>query len=164
MTEDEFLESMESSPEDVGRLFEFTRELKKRGEKEKPRTLLARLAEVQREKDLPLARLETLLEIARAFPARAVTSEEMAEAFREAYPKHPSLEPLLAHYLKPKAPVVDTSEKLRRWLAFSPGDVFYFAGHGAGRVVDLNPAIDSVRFEFEKGESCPFLPERPRRT
>ncbi len=158
MTEDEFLESMEGSPEDVGPLFEFTRELKKRGEKEKPRTLLARLAEVQREKGLPGARLETLLEIARAFPPRAATAEEMAEAFREAYPKHPSLEALLAHYLKPKVSVVEAAEKLRRWLAFSPGDVFYFAGHGAGRVVDLNPAIDSVRFEFERGEKLSLPP------
>ena len=158
MTEDEFLETVERSPGDVGRLFEYTRELKKRGEKEKPRALLARLAEVQKEKELPAARLETLLEIARAFPARTASAEEMAEAFREAYPGHPSLETLFSHYLKPKASVVEAAEKIRRWLAFAPGDVFFFAGHGAGRVVDLNPAIDSVRFEFEKGEKLSLPP------
>src|SRR5579862_9088958 len=102
MTEDEFLDSVETSPDDVARLFEYTRELKKKGEKDKPRALLARLAEAQREKDLPVARLETLLEIARAFPAKSASPEEVAEAFREAYPDHPSLEMLLAHYLKPK--------------------------------------------------------------
>jgi len=158
MTEDEFLETIDSSPEEVGKLFEYTRELKKRGEKDKPRALLTRLAQVQREKDLPLARLETLLEIARAFPNKAASNEEIGEAFREAYPDHPSLETLLSHYLKPKVAVVDAAERLRRWLAFRPGEVFFFAGHGAGRVVDLNPAIDSVRFEFEKGEKLSLRP------
>ncbi|MGH9442519.1 MAG: hypothetical protein ACRD16_09610, partial [Thermoanaerobaculia bacterium] len=118
MTEEEFLDAVENTPEDVGPLFEFTRELKKRGEKEKPRALLSRLAEAQREKDLPWARLETVLEIARAFPTRAASAEEVADAFREAYPGHPSLEALLSHYLKPKASVVDAAEKLRRWLTF----------------------------------------------
>ncbi|MGH9441113.1 MAG: GreA/GreB family elongation factor, partial [Thermoanaerobaculia bacterium] len=41
---------------------------------------------------------------------------------------------------------------------FKPGEVFYFAGHGSGRVVDLNPAIDSVRFEFERGERLSLPP------
>jgi transcription elongation GreA/GreB family factor len=158
MTEDEFLESIESSPEDVGKLFEFTRELKKRGEKEKPRVLLGRLAESQREKDLPMARLETLLEIARAFPNKAASAEEIGDAFREAYSEHPSLESLLTYYLKPKVSVAEAAERVRRWLGFSPGEVFYFAGHGAGRVVDLNPAIDSVRFEFERGEKLSLPP------
>ena len=158
MTEEEFLAAVDSSPEDVGRLFEFTRELKKRGEKEKPRSLLVRLAEAQRQKDLPVARLETLLEIARAFPNRSAPAEEIADAFREAYPEHPSIEALLAHYLKPKAPVVEAADKIRRWLAFTPGEVFFFAGHGAGRVLDLNPAIDSVKFEFERGEKLSLPP------
>ncbi len=158
MTEEEFLESVEASPEDVIPLFEFTRELKKRGEKDKPRALLARLAEAQREKDLPLARLETLLEIARAFPAKSASPEEVAEAFREAYPDHPSMDMLLAHYLKPKVAIPEIGDRIRRWLAFVPGEVFFFAGHGAGRVIELNPAIDSVKFEFEKGEKLSLPP------
>ena len=156
--EELFLGLVKESAGDVTRLFAITREMKKRGEKEKPRLLLQRLAESQREQGLFRERIDTLLEIARAFPARAATAEEMAEAFREAYAEHPSLDDLLAHYLKPKAAVAEAAEKLRRWLAFVPGEVYYFAGRGAGRVIDLKPAIESVRFEFENGQKLNLPP------
>ncbi len=156
--EEEFATVLSRSAEDVEPLFAITREMKKHGEKEKPRALLARLAAVQEERGLYRARIDTLLEIARAFPNRAASVEEMADAFRFGYPGHPSLEMLIGYALTGKTNVVEAAEKIRRWLKFAPGDVFYFAGHGAGRVTDLAPAIDSVRFEFETGEKLSLPP------
>ena len=156
--EETFAALLAQSAEDLEPLFVITREMKKRGEKEKPRALLARLIEAQEDRGLYRARLETLLEVARAFPARAPSPAEIADAFRLAWPDHPSLEALIAHSLPPKANVVEAAERLRRWLRFAPGDVFFFAGHGAGRVTDLVPAIDAVRFEFETGEKLSLPP------
>jgi len=156
--EEAFAAGLARSAEDGESLFAITREMKKHGEKEKPRALLARLAAVQEEQGLYAARIDTLLEIARAFPNRAASAEEMADALRLAYPDHPSLEALLGSLLTPKAAVAEAAEKIRRWLKFRPGDVFYFAGHGAGRVTELAPAIESVRFEFEGGEKLSLPP------
>ena len=156
--EDAFAELLARTPDDLETLFAITREMKKRGEKEKPRALLARLAAVLEEQGLYRARLETLLEIARAFPPKAAPPAEIADAFRLAWPDHPSLETLLAHFLGPRANVVEAAERVRRWVRFAPGDAFFFAGHGAGRVVELAPAIDVVRFEFETGEKLSLPP------
>jgi len=156
--EEAFAELLARSAEDVEPLFAITREMKKRGEKEKPRALLGRLAAAQEEQGFYRARLETLLEIARAFPHKAAPPAEIADAFRFAWPDHPSLETLIAHSLGPRANVVEAAERIRRWLRFAPGDVFFFAGHGAGRVVELAPAIDAVRFEFETGEKLSLPP------
>jgi transcription elongation GreA/GreB family factor len=82
----------------------------------------------------------------------------MGDALRLAYPDHPSLETLIGSMLTPKTAVAEAVEKIRRWLKFRPGDVFYFAGHGAGRVTELAPAIDSVRFEFEGGGKLSLPP------
>ena len=153
-----FLSMLARSAADVEPLFAITREMKKRGEKEKPRSLLARLAAAQDEQGLYAARLDTLLEIARAFPNKAAPAAEIADALRMAYPDHPSLEMLIGHFLAPKANVVDAAERIRRWLRFSPGDVFFFPGHGAGRVTELSPAIEAVRFEFESGEKLSLPP------
>lgn len=159
MTEEEsFLSRLDDSPGDLEPLFAVTRNLKKKGEKEKPRALLNRLSGVLKEKGLPAERLEVLLEIARAFPHKAPAAEDIMAAFREASPGHPTLEMLLAFYFKPKVNLVEASEKVKRWIPFVPGAVFYFAGHGAGRVIDVKPAIDSVRMEFEGGEKLSLPP------
>lgn len=157
-SEDDFAAALEETPEESERFFAYTRALKKAGEKEKPRSLLQRLAAVQKEKKLPSGRIETLMEIARAFPAKAASADEMAQAFRDAYPDHPALPALIAHYLKPRVNVLEAAEKLRRWVPFVPGSVYYFTGHGTGRVVDVNPAIEAVRFEFEGGKRLSLPP------
>lgn len=156
--EDEFLHRLEEAPGDLEPLFAITRGLKKKGEREKPRTLLHRLAAALKEKGLARERLEALLELGRAFPNKAPAGEEILAAFREAHPGHPTLDMLLAFYFKPKANLVDAAEKVKRWLPFTPGAVFHFAGHGAGRVLDVKPAIESVRMEFEGGEKLSVPP------
>jgi transcription elongation GreA/GreB family factor len=154
----EFDRLLEESPGEVEPFFEITRNLKKGGEKEKPRAMLQKLAATQKELGLSPARLDTLLEIARAFPNRAASSEEMAAALRDAYGDHPCLEDLITHYFKPRVPGPEAVEKVRRWLVFRPGAVFYFAGHGSGKVTELKPAIDAVRMEFEGGERLSLPP------
>jgi transcription elongation GreA/GreB family factor len=156
--EEAFVRRLEEAPEDNGFFFEVTRALKKQGEKEKPRVLLQRLAAVQKELGLAAARLDTLIELARAFPQKAPPSSDWEAAIREAYPGHPTLDTLIAFYLKPPAPPADSVEKIRRWLPFTPGAVFHFPAYGAGRVVDIKPAIDSVRLEFGPGKTLSVPP------
>ena len=37
--------------------------------------------------------------------------------------------------------------KIERWLRFAPGDVYHLPGRGPGRIVEMNPALDVLRFE-----------------
>jgi transcription elongation GreA/GreB family factor len=158
LEEEAFLATLAQSAENVEPLFAITRDMKKRGEKEKPRALLARLAAVQEEQGLYRSYLETLVETARAFPNKAASASEISDALRLAYADHPSVELMITHFLTPKTNIVEGVEKIRRWLKFAPGEVFFFPGHGAGRVTDLVPAIDAVRFEFETGEKLSLPP------
>ena len=84
------------------------------------------------------------------------------EAIRAAYPDSPSLTTLLGkfRFREAKEPVdglarVDRAEK---WLPFEVGRCFFMAGRGAGKVVEMNFALDAVRVDFEKavGVSIPI--------
>ncbi|HEY3170440.1 MAG TPA: GreA/GreB family elongation factor, partial [Thermoanaerobaculia bacterium] len=43
----------------------------------------------------------------------------------------------------------DSARRVARWLKFLPGEVYYLAGRGAGRIVEMNPALDVIRLEVE---------------
>ena len=49
-------------------------------------------------------------------------------------------------------------ERAEKWLPFEVGRCFFMAGRGAGKVVEMNFALDAVRVDFEKsvGVSIPI--------
>ncbi|MBK9966762.1 MAG: GreA/GreB family elongation factor [Holophagales bacterium] len=84
------------------------------------------------------------------------------EAIRLAYPDSPSLTTLLGRFRfrEAKEPVdgLARMERAEKWLTFEVGRCFFMAGRGAGKVVEMNFALDAVRVDFEKsvGVSIPI--------
>ena len=84
------------------------------------------------------------------------------EALAAAWPNRPSLAALLGRFkfreAKDPADGLQRAEKAEKWLPFEVGRVFSMAGRGAGKVVETNFALDSVRVDFEaaKGIAIPI--------
>ena len=89
-----------------------------------------------------------LLEIARMAPADAEVRKELTATLKARFAGHPALSAVLAQFPLEKAQ--DPSEvagRIARWLSFRPGQIFFMPGRGAGRLVELNPALDVMRLE-----------------
>jgi hypothetical protein len=95
---------------------------------------------------------ERALEVVRAhrddweagFAARA----DLEGALKDRFRGHPALAAVVAQ--NPMASAADPAEAARRiarWLRFAPGEVYYLAGRGAGRIAEMNPALDVIRLE-----------------
>jgi transcription elongation GreA/GreB family factor len=84
------------------------------------------------------------------------------EALAAAWPNRPSLVALLGRFkfreAKDPTDGLQRAEKAEKWLPFEVGRVFSMAGRGAGKVVETNFALDSVRVDFEaaKGIAIPI--------
>ena len=84
------------------------------------------------------------------------------EAIRTAYPESTSLTTLLGRFRfrEAKEPLDGLArvERAEKWLPFEVGRCFFMAGHGAGKVVEMNFALDAVRVDFERsaGVSIPI--------
>jgi transcription elongation GreA/GreB family factor len=147
--EDVWTRRMEQSPEDLPFFIAVAAALKKRAAGDVVVPWLRFLADYHAEDGRPDARLAVLLEIARMFPGDPAIRGELEEAIRRRFAGHPALSAVLAQF--PLAGAADPSEtgaRITRWLRFAPGDVFLMPGHGAGRIVELNPALDVIRLDF----------------
>ena len=84
------------------------------------------------------------------------------DALVAAYPEAPSLNALLGRFkfreAKEPADGLSRLEKLEKWIPFEVGSCFVMPGHGAGKVVERNFALDAVRLDFEgaRGVSIPI--------
>jgi transcription elongation GreA/GreB family factor len=84
------------------------------------------------------------------------------DAIAAAYPDAPSLNGLLGRFrfreARDPADGLARIERVEKWLPFEVGRVFLMQGRGAGRIVETNFALDSVRVDFEvaKGVSIPI--------
>jgi len=147
--EDLWTRRMEETPEDLPFFFGVAAAVKKKGNAEAPLSWLRFLADYQRENGREEARLTVLLEVARMSPTDGEIRKELDEALRRRFAGHAALPSVLAQF--PLATAADPSEtggKILRWLRFAPGECFLMAGHGAGRIVELNPALDFIRLDF----------------
>jgi transcription elongation GreA/GreB family factor len=94
------------------------------------------------------ARTRVLLEIARMSPSDAAVRKELTATLKARFAGHPALSAVLAKFPLDKAP--DPSEvagRIARWLAFQPDAIYYMPGRGAGRLVEMNPALDVMRLD-----------------
>ena len=94
------------------------------------------------------SRIKVLLEIARMSPTDTAIRKELAAALKARFTGHPALTAVLAKF--PVEGATDPSEsagKIARWLRFSPGAIYFLPGRGAGRLVEMNPALDVMRLE-----------------
>lgn len=93
-------------------------------------------------------RIRVLLELARMFPTDADVRKALAAALRAHLGSHPVFPAVLAKF--PVEGAADPSEvagRIARWLQFHPGEIYFMPGRGAGRLVEMNPALDVMRLE-----------------
>jgi transcription elongation GreA/GreB family factor len=148
--EEVWTERMELSPLDLPFFFAVASAVKKKGAAAEAVSWLQFLADYAAERQDRDARVAVLLEIARMAPATPGIREAVEEGLRERFGKHPAFESLRAQFLPEHVEdLAEAARKVARWLAFEPGRIYAMAGRGAGRVVELNPALDVVRLEFD---------------
>ncbi len=149
--EDLWTRRMEETPTELPFFFGLAAAVKKKGGAEgaaQAASWLRFLADYQGERQDVDARLEVLSEMIRMRPTDAAARADFEAALRGRFRGHPALAAVLAQNAIATAP--DPSEAARRigrWLRFVPGDVYYLAGRGAGRIVEMNPALDVIRLE-----------------
>src|SRR6266545_4607284 len=89
------------------------------------------------------------VEDARMSPTDPEIRKELEAALRTRFASHPALAAVFAHFpLQSPADAAEAAGKIARWLRFSPGEIYFMPGRGAGRIVALNPALDVIRLEF----------------
>jgi transcription elongation GreA/GreB family factor len=154
--EDVWTKRMEAEPRDLPFFFAVAAAVKKKGGGSHATSWLQFLADYQAEKNDLDARIDVLLEIARMFPTEETLRGELSGAIRARYASHPTLSAVLAQNPLEKAPdAAAVGQRIRRWLAFLPGQILYMPGRGPGRIVEMNPALDVIRLDFS-GVKLPF--------
>lgn len=142
---------MEQDPADLPFFFGVAAAVKKKAGAEGAEQALSWLrflADYQSEREDPQARIEVLAEIVRMSPTDSAARADLEAALSERYRDHPARAAVMAQ--NPIATAADPSETARRvarWLRFAPGEVYYFSGRGAGRIAEMNPALDVIRLE-----------------
>jgi transcription elongation GreA/GreB family factor len=147
--EDLWTRRVEAEPRDLPFFYAVASAVKKKGGSAQAVSWLRLLADYQAQLKDEEARVGVLAEALRLFPTEVEVLEDLVNALRARFAGHPMLAAVLAQnpLEKSKDPAAVVS-KIRRWLAFQPGDVFFLPGRGAGRIVEMNPALDFIRLEF----------------
>ena len=149
--EDVWTRRMEQDPGDLPFFFAVAAAVKKKAGvegAEQATSWLRFLADYQAEREDGDARIEVLTEIVRMNPTDAASRSDLEAALRTRFGDHPAFPAVLA-----QNPITDAAEpseaarRVARWLKFLPGEVYYLAGRGAGRIVEMNPALDVIRLE-----------------
>ena len=137
-------EKVEAKSEPLEVFFGIAAAVKKKGGGPSALSWLRLLAD-EREGD---ERIRVLLEAVRMFPTDAEVRKTLTAALRARFGSHPVFPAVLAKF--PVEGAADPSEvagKIARWLQFLPGEIYYMPGRGAGRLVEMNPALDVMRVE-----------------
>ncbi|MEX0879338.1 MAG: GreA/GreB family elongation factor [Thermoanaerobaculia bacterium] len=93
-------------------------------------------------------RVQVLLEIARMSPTDAGVRKELAATLRARFAGHPVLSAVMAQFsVEGAADPHEVAGRISRWLRFQPGEIYFMPGRGAGRLAEMNPALDVMRLE-----------------
>lgn len=149
--EDVWTRRMEQDPADLPFFFRVAAAVKKKAGAEgaaQALSWLQFLADYQLERGDDQARIEVLAEIVRMSPVDAPARADLERALVERYRDHPMLAAVLAQNpIANSTDPSDTARRIARWLRYLPGEVYYLAGRGAGRIAEMNPALDVIRLE-----------------
>jgi transcription elongation GreA/GreB family factor len=145
---------MESDADDLPMYFAVAAAVKKRGSGAVAVKLLRSLADSHDEG--ADGRIQALLEIARMSPRDSEVRKELAAALKTRFGKHPAYAAVVAKF--PIDTVPDPGEaagRIARWMRFQPDAIYYMPGRGAGRLVEMKPALDVLRLDVA-GAKLPF--------
>src|SRR6266508_3572320 len=146
--EDIWTSRMEEGARDLPFFFVLAAAVKKKGSGSKAVSWLKFLADFCAESGDLEARTRVLLEIARMSPTDDTVRADLTATLSERFAGHLALPAVLAQFPLEKAKEpTETAGRIERWLNYRVGDVYALSGRGAGRIVDLNPALDVIRLE-----------------
>ena len=147
--EEVWTKRMEDGEADLPFFFALAAAVKKKGSGSKALSWLKFLADTVGESGDLEARTRVLLEIARMSPSDETVRTDLAATLAQRFAGHPALKAVLAQFpLDKTREPTETAGRIERWLRYRVGDVFALAGRGAGRIVELNPALDVIRIEI----------------
>jgi len=143
-----FTQRVDETPEDLPFFFALAAAVKKKGSGGKALSWLKLLADDRGAAgDLP-GRTRVLLEVARMSPSDSSVRGDLAATLKERFGKHPSFAAVAAQFPLEKArDAGEAAGKIERWMRFRVGDVYALSGRGAGRIAEMNPALDVIRLE-----------------
>jgi transcription elongation GreA/GreB family factor len=143
-----FIRRVDESPGDLPFFFALAAAVKKKGSGAKAVSWLKLLADFHGAAgDLP-ARIRVLLEIARMSPTDAGVRADLAATLRQQHGSHPAFSAVTQQFPLDKAKdPAEVAGRIERWLRFRVGDIYAMAGRGAGRIAEMNPALDVIRLE-----------------
>jgi transcription elongation GreA/GreB family factor len=147
--EDVWTRRMEERSGDLPFFFALAAAVKKKGSGTKAVSWLKFLADFCAESGDLEGRTRVLFEIARMSPTDETVRTELRDTLSQRFAGHPSLAAVLAQFPLEKAKEpTETAARIERWLRYRVGDVYALAGRGAGRIAELNPALDVIRLEI----------------
>ena len=146
--EKRWFELVETDPSNLPLFFSIASAAKKKGHVAGAVSWLRLLADELEGRGDKDRKLKTLLEIARMAPTDAAVRPELEAALKERFAGHPALAAVLAKNPIASPDPAAAAGKVERWLRFAPGEIHYLAGRGAGRIVEMNPALDVLRLEI----------------
>lgn len=147
--EDVWTTRMEESGTDLPFFFALAAAVKKKGSGSKAVSWLKFLADYHEESGDLASRTRVLLEIARMSPTDDTVRADLSATLSKRFAGHPALPAVLAQFPLEKArEPTETAGRIERWLRYRAGDVYALSGRGAGRIVELNPALDVIRVEI----------------
>jgi transcription elongation GreA/GreB family factor len=145
---------MEEEPDALPLFFGVAAAVKKKGSGQVALKLLRSLADFQDEGSDP--RIQTLLEIARMSPKDPEVRKELAAALKSRFGGHPAFGAVVAKFAVETAPdPAEVAGRIARWLRFTPDGIYFMPGRGAGRLVEMKPALDVLRLDVG-GAKLPF--------
>jgi len=152
--EEEWMKRMGAEPRDLDYFAPVAKALGKSGEAETARFLLEMLDEQLTSKGEWSCRLELLQRVGRLLIEANETHSTLMTTLKHIYGDLPSYEQMIEKVGLHLAPddLQKTWKKVERFtglLGFDIGAIVYMEGKGAGRVKDLNMALESFKVHFE---------------
>jgi transcription elongation GreA/GreB family factor len=101
-------------------------------------------------------RIQTLLELARMSPRDPEIRRELAASLKKRFGSHPAYAAVVAKFpIESATDPAEAAGRIARWMRFRPEGIYYMPGRGAGRLVEMKPALDVLRLDVA-GAKLPF--------
>jgi len=155
--EDEWLSHSAEKPEDLDYFVGVARALTGQGEGDRARFLLELLDDQLKDKELWKLQLKMLSRAGHMLFDVEELHEAILESLEAIHGHHSSYEMLVdkSGLLRTPKNIPKTWEKVERFrnlMSFDVGTVVFMKGKGAGRILEINLALDSFKIDFERNK------------
>lgn len=158
--EEEWLAAVEEAPGDPEPFCDLAQDLARDGEEPRARSLLELYDAELKRRNLWAVRLALLRRAGSLVVRFPKLQKELLATLEQAHPENPELPRLIAHCgldrnLDTPNKLFDAWSRLESLLAYTPGTIVEMAGHGVGRIREVNLQLDSLQIELPTGKILP---------